>query len=154
MGRFRIPFEGIGGAIMRRLVLIGSSSPYRQSRYGQVLERHGFDVCVAEGGVECINVLTKRVPDVILLECSLLWGGAEGILEILSEDSEKQRIPVVLLSNDGVSADAYHLARFRIAGFFGRMPSGFELVSVIKNAMHPDGEAIVADAAHDDAAFN
>ena len=138
---------------MRPFVLVGSSSPYRESRYGLILERHGFDVCVVQGGVECIKVLRKRVPNVMLLECSLLWGGAEGVLEIRSEDPVMNRIPVVLLSNDGVSADAYHLARFRIAGFFGRIPSGYELVSVIKNALQSIDQAVVADSAQDEAAF-
>jgi len=139
---------------MRPFVLVGSSSPYRESRYGLILERHGFDVCVVPGGVECIEVLRKRVPNVMLLECSLLWGGAVGVLEIRAEDPVMSRIPVVLLSNDGVSADAYHLARFRIAGFFGRIPSGYELVSVIKSALQSIEQAVVADSAQDEAAFN
>ena len=139
---------------MRPFVLVGSSSPYRESRYGLILERHGFDVCVVQGGVECIKILRKRVPSVMLLECSLLWGGAEGVLEIISDDPLMDRIPVVLLSNDGVTADAYHLARFRIAGFFGRIPSGYELVSVIKNALQCKNEAEVADSAQTKAAFN
>lgn len=139
---------------MRPFVLVGSSSPYRVSRYGQILERHGFDVCVVQGGLECIKVLRKRVPNVIVLECSLLWGGAEGVLEIRSEDPVMNRIPVVLLSNDGVSADAYHLARFRIAGFFGRIPSGHELVSVIDNALQSIEQAVVTDSFQDEAAFH
>jgi DNA-binding response OmpR family regulator len=139
---------------MRPFVLVGSSSPYRESRYALILERHEFDVCVVQSGVECIKVLWKRLPSVMLLECSLLWGGAEGVLEIRSEDPVMNRIPVVLLSNDGVTADDYHLARFRIAGYFGRIPSGYELVAVIENALQSKDEAEVADSAHDKAAFN
>ena len=154
LGRFRLSSEGIGSAIMRPFVLIGSSSPYRESRYGLILERHGFDVYVVQGGVECINVLRKGLPNVMLLECSLLWGGVEGVLEIRSEDPVLNSIPVVLLSNDGVTADAYRLAKFRIASFFGRIPSGYELVTVIQNALQSKDHLAVADFAQDQATFN
>ena len=139
---------------MRPFVLVGSSSPYRESRYGLILERHGFDVHVVQGGVECINVLRQGLPNVMLLECSLLWGGAEGVLEIRSKDPVMKRIPVVLLSNDGVTPDAYRLARFRIAGFFGRIPSGYELVTVIRNALQSTDLATAADFAQDQTTFN
>lgn len=132
--------------MMRSYVLVGSSSAYRRSRYVHELERQGFDTCVVAGGVDCIQDLRKRTPDVLLLECSLLWGGAAGVLEIRASDPVLKKIPVVILSSDGVSTEAYHLAKFPVYGFFGRFPSGYELVSAIRSALRSADVSI--DEAH------
>ncbi len=120
---------------MRPFVLVGSSSPYRQARYEHELMNHGFDVCVVSGGVDCLRELAIRTPSVLLLECSLLWGGAEGVLDVMSEESDWKDVPVVLLANGGVTTDAYRLARFPIYGFFSRFPPDNELVWAIRSAL-------------------
>lgn len=140
--------------MMRPFVLVGSSSPYRQARYEHELASHGFDVCVVPGGVDCLRELAIRTPSVLLLECSLLWGGAEGVLDVKSEDPDWKNVPVVLLANDGVSADAYRLARFPIYGFFGRFPSGYELISAIRSALQAVDNPFVLDPVSDQASCN
>ena len=121
--------------MMRPFLLVGSSSPYRQAHYEQHLLSHGFDVCVVPGGVDCLRELSIRTPSVLLLECSLLWGGAEGVLDVKSEESDWKDVPVVLLANDGVNTGAYRLARFPIYGFFSRFPTDNELVCAIRSAL-------------------
>lgn len=139
---------------MRPFVLVGSSSTYRQARYEHELMSHGFDVCVVPGGVDCLRELAIRTPSVLLLECSLLWGGVEGVLDVKSEDPDWKNVPVVLLANDGVNTDAYRLARFPIYGFFGRFPTGYELVSAIKNALQSVDNLFVPDPVSGQASCN
>lgn len=123
---------------MRPFVLVGSSSVYRQAHYEQHLLSHGFDVCVVPGGVDCLRELSIRTPSVLLLECSLLWGGAEGVLDVKSEKSDWKDVPVVLLAHDGVNTGAYRLARFPIYGFFSRFPTDNELVCAIRSALQAE----------------
>jgi CheY-like chemotaxis protein len=62
------------------------------------LTDHGYAVATAAGGVECVGVLGEFVPDVILLDADLLWGGADGVLEHLRGGSGPG-VPVVLLAS-------------------------------------------------------
>jgi DNA-binding NtrC family response regulator len=137
--------------MMREFVLVGSSSPYRQAHYEQHLLSHGFDVCVVPGGVDCLRELSIRTPSVLLLECSLLWGGAEGVLDVKSEESDWKDVPVVLLANDGVTTDAYRLARFPIYGFFSRFPSDNDLICAIRGALQAADHGMIRNTVPEEA---
>lgn len=137
--------------MMREFVLVGSSSPYRQAHYEQHLLSHGFDVCVVPSGVDCLRELSVRTPSVLLLECSLLWGGAEGILDLKSEEPDWKDVPVVLLANDGVNTGAYRLARFPIYGFFSRFPTDNELVCAIRNALQATDHGMITNTTSEEA---
>ena len=48
--------------------------------YRKPLSREGFEVVAAFSGLECVARLREQVPDVLVLEPQLPWGGGEGIL--------------------------------------------------------------------------
>lgn len=112
-------------------VLIATPSEYRRSWYLAELARHGFDVTVVTSGVECVELLRATRQDVLVLESSLHWGGADGILTVRNEEADLRSIPVVLISVDGVSIEMYRLARYSVQGFFGRRPSTWDLAATL-----------------------
>ena len=59
-----------------------------QPVYREPLGQEGFDVVVARTGLECVARLRERVPDVLVLEPQLPWGGGEGVLAIMGEVPE------------------------------------------------------------------
>lgn len=51
-------------------------------------------------GVECIEKLRQSPPDVLALAVDLPWGGADGVLAVMEEESRLRSIPVILLTRD------------------------------------------------------
>lgn len=71
---------------------------YRQNAHDQ------FNVVTALNGVECINQLRQKKPDVLILEPRLHWGCGEGVLTMMHEVLDLATVPVMLLTscNDSV----------------------------------------------------
>src|SRR5258705_6358369 len=64
-------------------VLIASSSAFRRELYQQAIHSLGHEVSLADGGVDCVQQVRVRRPDLLVLEAPLLWGGSDGVLDIL-----------------------------------------------------------------------
>ncbi|MEQ1830143.1 MAG: hypothetical protein ABL921_29550 [Pirellula sp.] len=60
----------------------------------------GHDALVVSSGLECIACLRDCPPDVLVLGCELLWGGTEGVLEIMNEEPTLDAIPVILVTDE------------------------------------------------------
>jgi|GEM_PF-2785524 len=60
----------------------------------------GFKVATASDGLECVKLLRKFAPDALILSLDLCWGGADGVLAVIREESPIRNIPVVLTVAD------------------------------------------------------
>lgn len=120
-------------------ILVTYASSVRGAWYRDVLTSQGFSVTMAEGGVECLSHLRGRPPSLILLEASLPWGGAEGVLDIRQHEDRLREIPVVLAAIGGVSASIYQMAGYSIQGYFSRIPSSHELSDFIWHVLRNPG---------------
>jgi CheY-like chemotaxis protein len=56
-------------------------------------------VAEAESGLECLEALRQQPPDILVLHRELLWGGSDGVLNVMRQDSGWSIIPVVLLGD-------------------------------------------------------
>ena len=56
--------------------------------YRESLSREGFELVTAASGLECVARLRERVPDVLVLEPQLPWGGGDGVLAMMGEVSD------------------------------------------------------------------
>lgn len=52
----------------------------------------------ARNGVECVAALRGFMPDLLLLEFDLLWGGCDGVIAVMDDDPNMVHIPVVLFT--------------------------------------------------------
>lgn len=120
-------------------ILVACASSVRSAWYRDVLNSQGFAVTTSAGGVECLSHLRSRPPNLILLEASLPWGGAEGVLEIRQHEDQLCEIPVVLAAIGGVSASIYQMAGYSIQGYFSRIPSSHELSDFIWHVLRDPG---------------
>ena len=69
--------------------------------YQRLLSSCGYQVETASGGLECLGKLTDVVPDVLVLDAELNWGGADGVLTRLrEEESPILAVPVVLITSE------------------------------------------------------
>ena len=60
----------------------------------------GFRVETAADALECWIKLRTRSPDALVVDAKLLWGGSDGVLACLQEDSDGIRVPAVFVTGD------------------------------------------------------
>lgn len=63
-----------------------------------ILEREGYIVCKVESGMECLNYLKDNRPDLILLDIEMPIMSGIKTLEIIKENPELAKIPVMFLT--------------------------------------------------------
>ena len=69
------------------------------------LEKEGFKVFQAFDGNEALEILTKDIPDMILLDLIMPNMSGFEFLEVLRSDPQYASIPVVVVSNLGQESD-------------------------------------------------
>jgi CheY-like chemotaxis protein len=67
--------------------------------YREQLLHEGFELDTAINGLECVVRLRERVPDVLILEPHMPWGGGVGVLAMMSETPQFTTIPVMVLTS-------------------------------------------------------
>ena len=67
--------------------------------YREPLSQNGFEMITALSGLECLARLRERVPDMLVLEPQLPWGGGDGVLAMMGESSALAIIPVMILTS-------------------------------------------------------
>ncbi|MEQ9379954.1 MAG: hypothetical protein RJP95_03770 [Pirellulales bacterium] len=61
------------------------------------LRHRGHNVNVVTNGIDCISLFRAELPDALIIERELLWGGSDGVLELLAEDIRDSK-PLVILT--------------------------------------------------------
>ena len=62
------------------------------------LLRRDFEVATVTNALECIGRLRQVVPDVLVLEPHLPWGGGDGVLAAMRDEPSLANIPVMILT--------------------------------------------------------
>ena len=85
--------------------------------YRELLSREGFEVVAAVSGLDCVARLLERVPDVLVLEPLLPWGGGDGVLAMMSENPALAIVPVMVLTSCRDPHVLNRVARFPIGDY-------------------------------------
>ena len=85
--------------------------------YREPLARDGFEVVSAFNGLECVARMRERVPDLLVLEPRMPWGGGDGVLAIMGEDPGFATIPVMVLTSCRNPHNLNGVARFPISDY-------------------------------------
>src|SRR6478672_9815544 len=107
-------------------ILVASSSSFRQRMYRDAVESLGHQVSAVAGGVECIARIRAQLPNLLILEAPLFWGGAEGVLQALLENGLESNLPVILVATGVGSIDWFGLSQFRIENLLFRVPTAHD----------------------------
>ncbi len=82
---------------MNTHVLVACSNNELLDVYQRFVSAIGFAVQTAAGGVDCLQRLYSALPNVVLLERELLWGGADGVLAVMREEPAMMSVPVIIM---------------------------------------------------------
>lgn len=74
--------------------------------YPSLLSHKGFVVETAGDGLECLAKLRQFMPDLLILDLELPWGGGDGVLGVMREDPRLQAVRVVLTSTAAGNLDS------------------------------------------------
>ncbi len=89
---------------MKPTILIADNDPEWADLYQSYLGQTGhYRVLTASGGVECLPIIRHESPVVIVASVDMPWGGADGLLDCLQEESGNRSAPAVILT--GYTAD-------------------------------------------------
>jgi chemosensory pili system protein ChpA (sensor histidine kinase/response regulator) len=66
---------------------------------GRVLERHGYEVLTAKDGVDAIEKLVDRVPDVMLLDIEMPRMDGYELATHIRNDVRLRRIPIIMITS-------------------------------------------------------
>lgn len=82
----------------KRILIVDDDIIYREE-IRKVMENIGYEVDEAKTGLEAINIINKKLPDLIVLDVILPDIDGFKILNRLKEDISTKHVPVILLSS-------------------------------------------------------
>jgi two-component system, OmpR family, alkaline phosphatase synthesis response regulator PhoP len=80
-------------------ILIADDEKFVTLLYRDMLLRAGFEVLVANDGVEALEMIRKEKPDLVLLDLVMPRLDGFRVLQAMKADGALQSIPVAVLSN-------------------------------------------------------
>lgn len=116
-------------------VLIVDDSPTETFVLKEMLEKHGYQVMVAETGEEGMRLAKELVPDVILMD--IVMPGVNGFQATrkLSKDPATSSIPIVMISTKDQVTDRVWAKRQGAAEYITKPATEAELLEKIKQVM-------------------
>lgn len=83
----------------KKTILLVEDDIFVSDIYQTKLGKEGFQVLVAENGMEAVKKLESSIPDLILLDIVMPYMDGMEVLRKLKEKKEWKDIPVMLLTN-------------------------------------------------------
>ena len=83
---------------MKNRILVVDDSSLVREMYKAQLEESGYEVLIAEDGIEAINRAFAESPDLILLDITMPEMNGYEVCEQLKADTALKEIPVIFVS--------------------------------------------------------
>ena len=87
-----------------RILIADRDDAFLEQAKRYLLQR-GHDVKAASDGLECTEFLCDFVPDVVVLDDGLLWGGSPGVIALMRDDPRLSQTPTILISDEDPRAE-------------------------------------------------
>jgi len=81
---------------MKPILLIAEGDADLCTVYQTFFTSYGYEVETASDGLDCLKKLRQVRPAVLVLDLELRWGGGDGVLAWLREESDVSAVAVVL----------------------------------------------------------
>ena len=81
-----------------RVVIADNDEPFLDLLQAY-LWNFGHKAEITTTGIQCIATMRQLVPDVLVVDNELLWGGGAGVVAEMSSDRRLCQIPIILLAD-------------------------------------------------------
>lgn len=113
-------------------ILVATPDAFLLAEYTSALREGELDVSMATSGVQCLEQLGSIVPDLVVLDTDLLWGGADGVLAVLADDPTFPAVPAMVVSSKYSRSALYQVGRFVVTDYQLKPLSGKRLLQRIR----------------------
>lgn len=86
--------DGANGAAVR--VLVADPDVCLANSYSRFLTERGFRSSMARSALDCVHRLRTEVPDLLILDPDLPWGGGGGVLSLMRQDHTVPLVPTLI----------------------------------------------------------
>jgi|GEM_PF-1352359 len=107
--------------ILSMRVLIAESDEAFLTIMQAYLQRFGHQVAISSDGLKCKAILRDFAPDVLVLDCELLW--AEGVAAEMANNPVLQTVPAIHVSDQNPTEPSPTAIEFPVAAWL-RKPFG------------------------------
>jgi DNA-binding response OmpR family regulator len=113
---------------MKQRLLVADRDAELCEVFQRFLTEWGYQVETSTDGLDCLAKLRLVRPAVLVLDLELLWGGGDGVLAWLREQSPAPRIPVLLTATAAASP---YMAEFNEASAVDYLSKPFTLTALL-----------------------
>jgi len=115
---------------MKQSLLIADGDAELCELYRGFLTDRGYEVETASDGLDCLWKLRQRTPAALVLDLELCWGGGDGVLAWLREESPCHGVPVILTATAGCAPDV--AATLNTPPVVSVLPKPFALAALLE----------------------
>jgi DNA-binding NtrC family response regulator len=115
---------------MKQTLLIADGDAELCDLYQRFLTDRGYEVETSSDGLDCLRMLHQMTPAALVLDRELLWGGGDGVLAWLREESPTHGIPVILTATAGYPQEFTEFIEPPVADY---LPKPFALTALLES---------------------
>jgi twitching motility two-component system response regulator PilH len=116
-------------------ILVADDSAVLRAAVTKLLEPAGYDVVVAEDGVEAITKFYEEDPDLVLLDIQMPKLNGYVVCRLIKEDPAAAKVPVMILTVRDSAEDRYWGVKSGADGYLTKDRLGDEVVQAINSAL-------------------
>lgn len=116
-------------------VVVADDSPTLRRIVSGVLSAAGFDVVLAEDGVQAVQAVFRTMPDVVVLDVQMPRVSGYVAARVLKDDWQTADVPVLFLTSLTAASDRYWGARAGAEMFLTKDFEAPELVEAVRSAL-------------------
>ncbi|MDH3425691.1 MAG: response regulator, partial [Acidimicrobiia bacterium] len=113
-------------------VLVADDSPVMRTAVAKLLEPEGYEVVLAEDGVDAITRFYEEAPDLVLLDIQMPKLNGYVVCRLIKEDPASAGIPVMILTVRDSAEDRYWGVKSGADGYLTKDRLGEEVVHAVK----------------------
>ncbi|HEY3965753.1 MAG TPA: response regulator [Planctomycetaceae bacterium] len=98
-------------------ILIAVPDPVLMAEYRTALLYAGYPVGLAADGIQCLRRIREFRPGLIVLDVDLLWGGADGVMDVLQDEPAEPPRSVLVIGSRGSRSALYRVSRFAVTDY-------------------------------------
>jgi DNA-binding response OmpR family regulator len=83
----------------KKKVLIVEDDPFIRDIYQVKFSQEGFEVTIAENGMEALKKMEQYIPDIILLDIIMPYMDGMETLKNIKNNENWKKIPIIMLTN-------------------------------------------------------
>jgi len=93
---------------MKPRLLIAESDGTLRNVYERLFSNLGYELETAAHGLECMEKLECFVPDILVIDWQMPWGGGDGVLEHVRSTPDRFVVEVIIVTCDSSAKLVHH----------------------------------------------